>query len=276
MALGPPTAAPTDPFPGAIASSKYYEAAAVEREISALIGRSLGRWLPAILTGESGFGVGSGSVLLPKAVTSVRTVLLFARRREEETVFLKIASYSLFSADAEGVAKVNAALAATIRPEPKSYYGAKVEQIKKMYAEYVPQQYVPDRFDNPTGGKSGYVRPTVAEMMLSREEREAAAAAKAVAAAGGADGPAAVPAAVAGGKRRWVRENDDARLLSLMQQLNPRAGAMSPKQWKELADKMWEGCEPIQCKTHWKRLKPGAVALPKKTSNSLTYCLHRS
>ena len=171
--LGDATDAPAEKFPGSTAASHYYTAAAVEREVAGVIRRSALRLLPQMLSGVSTFGIGSGSTLLPSSVSAVRPVLLFVRPREEDVVYLKVSEYSNFNRDDAGVAQVNAALASTARPAPIVPYGAKVEQIKKMYAEYVPVQYVPDKYLNPTGGKSGYIRPTVAEMMLPAAERDA-------------------------------------------------------------------------------------------------------
>ena len=254
--LGPVATPPSEAFPGSTPLSEYYTAAAVEREITNLIGRSLRRWLPEIIKRESGFGVGCGTALLPKHVTSVRPVLLFAKPREEDQHYLLVASYSLFSSDADGVAKVNAALASTAKPDRVDYYGSKGEQISKMYREFVPVQYVPDKFANPTGGKSGYVRPTVVDLMASTDDRAALAAAIAAAAAAkeAANGDAGIPAGdepPAPSKRRWKHAIDGPRLIIIMHKLNPSNGGITAKQWKAVANQMWEGCDIGPCKAAW-------------------------
>ena len=278
LALGTPAAAPAEQYPGASATAQYYSNEAVERECTALKRRSLLRLLDPSASPRS-FGIGSGGSLLPASVTSVRTVICLVKPKEDDALWLLVPSFSSFKADEAGVAKVNAALACTTKPEGKPYYGAKVKQIKEMYSKYVPPNYVPDQFELAASGTSGLVRASVISMMRTPEENaaaeaavaakaaeQAAAAAAAAAAAGqgvaGAAAPAPAPAAAAGGKRRWSRHADDDPQLLRLCKAYPTGWPQSSKEWKRVADGMFSGCEPSQCKSAMKRLKAAAVTAP--------------
>ena len=168
---------------------------------------------------------------------------------------------------------MNAALASTSRPEPKPYYGQKLKQIEEMFQKYVPQQY-----DSPyapaSGGCSGMVPPPVVNLLRTPAENAAAALAKAAAdaakaakAAQATGAPATAPAAAphVPAKRRWSADTDDARLWTLYTEMKPA----SPKQWKELADKMFPGCLPSQCKSAVAKLKKaGKQALARKAAQA--------
>ena len=52
------------------------------------------------------------------------------------------------------------------------------------------------------------------------------------------------------------------KLLALHMKMNPTNGSLSPKQWKALADGMWVGCQPSQCKTAMKRITKSAAPAP--------------
>ena len=168
---------------------------------------------------------------------------------------------------------MNAALACTSRPEPKPYYGQKLKQIEEMFQKYVPQQY-----DSPyapaSGGCSGMVPPPVVNLLRTPAENAAAALAKAAAdaakaakAAQATSAPATAPAAAphVPAKRRWSADTDDARLWTLYTEMKPTA----PKQWKQLADKMFPGCQPSQCKSAVAKLKKAAKqALARKDAQA--------
>eukprot|EP00966_Prymnesium_polylepis_P250855 5800520-Prymnesium_polylepis.1 len=264
LALGPPATAPTEPYPGATASAQYFSNAAVERELQALVQRSLRRLL-ACNAGRRTYGMGSGGAFLPCSVSSVRIVVCLVKPREEDMLWMLVPSFCTFKADAEGVAKVNKALECNAKPDPKPYWGAKAKQITEMYSKFVPPNYVPDLFELAAHGTSGLVRDSVIGIMRSPEENAAAAAAKAkdaearaareVAGQGTAD--EAPPAA--SGKRKWCAATDDDRLTSLCLAF-PGGEPQSSKQWKSVADGVFAGCEPSQCKSAWKKLKKAAVA----------------
>eukprot|EP00966_Prymnesium_polylepis_P167795 3878999-Prymnesium_polylepis.1 len=182
VALGEAAAPPTEPYPGATPTAIYYSNDAVDREITSLKQRSLRRLLDPSAAARS-FGVGSGGSLLPSSVASVRSVICLVKPKEDDELWLLVPSYTSYSIDAAGLAKVNAALACSTRPAAKPYYGAKSKQITEMYAKFVPPQYVPDQFELTAQGTSGQVRPSVIAMMRSDEDNAAAEAAKAAKAA---------------------------------------------------------------------------------------------
>ena len=187
------TPAPADPYPGATSSAVYYLNSVIERELAALVRRSLSRMLHPSAPPRS-YGMGSGGSLLPASVTSVRPVICLVKPKESDGVWLLVPGFSSFKDDASGVAKMNKALACSAKPAPKLYYGAKVKQIKEMYSKYVPPNFVPDEHALAPNGTSGLVRASVISMMRTPEENAAAEAAKTKAAEANAARAAAATA----------------------------------------------------------------------------------
>ena len=274
--LGSKAAAPpNDEYPGATSDSVYYKATDLHEVLAKLIQRSLARLLAS---GARVHGVGSGHYLLPKHVDSVRPVLCFVRPKEEDELFMLVDSYSSYANDDAGVSKVNDALACTVRPDGKPYYGAKVKQIEDMYVKYVPPQYHSKYKPSPTGC-SGAMRPeavrkrqppamNAADATAHEGERAAAHEGEGAAAdeghgAGEGSAPASVlPSASAHSGRRYNQLTDDERLVKLYKRITPTTA----KQWKELADAMFDGCKPSQCKSALKRMLGSKSAAAKAPS----------
>ena len=272
--------APNDEYPGATSESLYYKAKDLHEVLFNLTSRSFARVLDG---GAREYGVGSGLYLLPKKVDSVRPVLCFMRPKEEDELFMLVNSYSSYANDAAGISKVNEALACTARPEPKSYYGAKVNQIKEMYSKYVPPQYH-SKYKPSATGCSGAMRTEAVRKMRTPAENAADAAAHEVERAATEEGDgageasaggSALPTASARAGRRYNRHTDDDMLLALYARIKPA----STKHWKELADEMFDGCTPSQCKSAVRRLlsnkiakSPAAapIAAPSETLEDIT------
>ena len=152
---------------------------------------------------------------------------------------------------------MNEALASKVKPEAKPYYGAKVKQIEDMFKQFVPAHFA-SKYEPAAGGCSGSIKPNVIELMRTPAENARAAAAaaeKAAAAAASGAAPSAAPSAAASvppaEKRVWKAEVDDERFCRLYAQLRPQ----STKQWKSIADQMWPGCLPRQCKSALRKLE---------------------
>ena len=148
--------------------------------------------------------------------------------------------------------QVNEALASDERPEGKEAYGAKAKHIQEMYEKYVPPQ-----FDSPyapsASGASGGLRPTVVQQLRTPADNAAAVAAKEKAAAKKDAAAQAKAAGVPEGNKkvRWNSSIHQKKFKELYEKLAPN----TTKEWKALADQMFDGCEPSQCKTALKKLQ---------------------
>ena len=243
--------APVDEYPGATSETLYYKAKDLQQVRSELTSRSLAR----VLAGSAReYGVGSGLYLLPKKVESVRPVLCFVRPKEEDDLFMLVNLYSSYKNDDAGISKVNEALACAVRPEPKPYYGAKVKQVEEMYSKYVPPQYH-SKYKPSATGCSGAMRTEAVRNMRTpaenaEDEGERAAAEEGDGAGEASAAASALPVASARAGRRYNKHTDDDKLVELYKRIKPA----SAKQWKELADAMFDGCTTSQVKSAVKRI----------------------
>ena len=84
----------------------------------------------------------------------------------------------------------------------------------------------------------------------AEDEGERAAAEEGDGAGDTSAAASALPAASARAGRRYNKHTDDDKLVELMKRIKPA----SAKQWKELADAMFDGCTTSQCKSAVKRI----------------------
>lgn len=153
-----------EPFddPGAL-----YEDEVLMRECERAAARSLTNVvLPSLRTREY-HGIGraavadhrqgpDGALLLPAVVDLCNRVRLFTRGCAEDPYWREQEGWIKDCS----VDSVNACLAAVEpykgHPElHKEAYGAKAKGIREQYANYVPPEFVPDRFEVPDGGHTG-------------------------------------------------------------------------------------------------------------------------
>lgn len=190
----------------------FYEEKALRREAEALKRRSLPAVVKSALRGDHA-GIGAGQIsgdarLLPKSVEKLRTVRLFKKVRDTDTLWVEQPEYQKTldpTAFCSALQHVVPYVASTIPGQcAKSYWGARAQQIIDQMRKYVPPRFVPDEFDVSSTGFTGLIRNWASAANVAEPASNTTAAARQPEQA-----PSTLP------KRRYNKNTDDAMLIKL-------------------------------------------------------------